>query len=326
MALELKEKWLWDSWYIQHNDIGHVIFLQANRSLGDPELRHWHASIGHAISTDLVNWEYLGTCFEPARGESWDNKTTWTGCIIDDDKGLFHLFYTGTSDKENGLYQRIGHAISKNLHDWKRVGNGFCLDLVGDNSDYYEVEHIKDKWHDRAMRDPWVIKNPNGSGWLMFFTARASGITEANAGGAIGLAKSEDLDHWQLQQPVFTGVFGQLEVPQVFEWNNHWYLMFCNTPKDWSKHYIAQYPGIPTTGTHYMLADSPLGPWQMAPGSFFDVDELHHRYAGHIIEHRGQHYLMGFENETEQGFSGRLLDPVPVRVEPNGMLKLYQKP
>jgi beta-fructofuranosidase len=36
------------------------------------------------------------------------------------------------------------------------------------------------------MRDPWVMRDPAGDGWLMFFTARGP-VAEANAGGAIGL-------------------------------------------------------------------------------------------------------------------------------------------
>jgi beta-fructofuranosidase len=68
------------------------------------------------------------------------------------------------------------------------------------------------------MRDPWVMHDPAGDGWIMYFTARVPGRDEPNAGGAIGFATSPDLYTWTLRRPVYDGgAFGQLEVPQVFE-------------------------------------------------------------------------------------------------------------
>lgn len=78
------------------------------------------------------------------------------------------------------------------MHSWQRVGDGLALDLSGKDYEEYTLGH----WPDRAMRDPWVIRNPNGPGWLMYFTARVPGMAEPNAGGAIGLATSPDLYNW----------------------------------------------------------------------------------------------------------------------------------
>ncbi len=84
------------------------------------------------------------------------------------DDGLWHLFYTGASHAEDGLYQRIGHATSTDMHGWKRVGDGLCLDLDGPNAAHYEADTCVGHWHDRAMRDPWVMRDPEGDGWLMY--------------------------------------------------------------------------------------------------------------------------------------------------------------
>ena len=47
------DHWLWDFWFARDGDDVHVFYLQAPRSLGDPELRHHNATIGHAVSRDL---------------------------------------------------------------------------------------------------------------------------------------------------------------------------------------------------------------------------------------------------------------------------------
>lgn len=78
MVLALPDKWVWDSWYAHDGDRWHCYHLQADRALGDPELRHWTMSQGHAVSDDLKTWRHLGTCFAPAASPAWDDFTTWT--------------------------------------------------------------------------------------------------------------------------------------------------------------------------------------------------------------------------------------------------------
>ena len=47
--------------------------------------------------------------------------------MVKDDAGLWHLFYTGTMHDLQGMHQRLGHATSKDMHSWERVGDGLCL-------------------------------------------------------------------------------------------------------------------------------------------------------------------------------------------------------
>ncbi|WP_299879547.1 glycoside hydrolase family 68 protein [uncultured Cocleimonas sp.] len=321
--LALDDKWVWDYWLVRNPDdnLWHVFFLQADKSIIDPELRHWNVSFGHATSTDLIQWDYLGTCFQPANSPSWDDKTTWTGSVVQNEDGLWHLFYTGSSEEENGLIQRIGHATSSDLHHWVRVDNGFCLDL---DARWYDSEYRPDYWHDRAMRDPWVMRDPEGSGWMMFFTARVPGIEEANNAGAIGLARSNDLYKWTLSPPVFQGGFGQLEVPQVIQISGKWYCLFCNSGDHWSKAYEANMPGGKVSGTHYLMADNINGPWTIAPGKFLDGGLPCRRYVGKLLETDAGLRYMSFWHDTAEGeFIGTLSDPVEVKLT-NGLLELIE--
>lgn len=324
MVLALEHQWIWDSWYAHDGERWHGYFLKADKSLGDPDLRHLNVSQGHAVSDDLVNWEHLGTCLAPTDGPAFDDKTTWTGSVVRGDDGIWHLFYTGTSKAEDALYQRVGHATSTDMHNWQRVGDGLCLDLTGPSAAQYEVDHMIGHWHDRAMRDPWVMRDPDGDGWLMYFTARAPGIAEPNAGGAIGFATSDDLMTWELQPPVFVGGYGQLEVPQVFERGGTWYCLFCTAADHFSEAQAAAIPGGPVTGTHYLISDAgPRGPWRIAEGAFLDGALPCRRYAARIVEADGQMLIMGFADKGPDGaFLGHVMDPEPVDVMPGGLLKV----
>lgn len=322
--LSLHDKWIWDFWLAKNDADWHIYFLQADNTLPDPEMRHRNVTQGHAVSQDLVNWTLLGTCFKPSVAEAWDDWTTWTGSVLQGPDGLWHLFYTGTQHANEGMHQRIGHATSNDMHSWVRVGNGLCLDLTGAHAHHYE-EYTLGHWHDRAMRDPWVIKNPEGDGWLMYFTARVPGRKEPNAGGAIGFATSPDLENWTLQPPIYTGgAFGQLEVPQVFKFGELWYCTFCTAAEHWSESYRADNPQIPVTGNSYLMATSHLGPWT-AVKPFLDGANPCKRYAGKIVEQHGKLFILGFLYYDEDGkFIGKVSDPVALAVNVDGTLRVVE--
>ncbi len=332
MVLALKDKWIWDFWLVSEKDsddgLWHIYHLQSPNTLPDPNDRHRNVSQGHATSKNLVNWNHQGTCFGPSKTRAWDDWTTWTGSVVKDDAGLWHLFYTGTERAGEGMHQRIGHATSSNMHAWVRVGDGpdagKCLDLDGPNAKFYE-EYTPGHWHDRAMRDPWVIRNPSGDGWLMYFTARVPGREEPNAGGAVGFATSPDLNNWTLQKPIYdTGDFGQLEVPQVFKHGKHWYMTFCTAAHHWSERYKKYNTEKPVTGNHYLMAKSHLGPWH-APKPFLDGADPCKRYAGKIVEQNGKLFIMGFLDTGPDGkFIGAVSDPVPLRVNADGTLTVEE--
>lgn len=318
MGFSINDKWLWDSWYVHDGELWHGYFLQAPKSIGDPEQRHWNVSYHHATSRDLTDWDSLGTCFAPAAAPAWDDCTTWTGSVVRGDDGIWHLFYTGTSTAEAAKKQRLGHAVSTDLHNWERVGDGQILDLAAPYEEYAEG-----RWHDRAFRDPYVIRDPEGAGWLMYFTARDARVGEQLEAGAIGFATSPDLYTWTLQDPVFTGGFGELEVPQVFQAEGRWYCLFCTSGRFWAPSAEAV-AGPAMTGTHYLIGESARGPWRIAPGPALDCAPFPKRYAARIAQTEAGLKLLGFRwFDTEGGaFIGEISDPDPVAVTPDGLLRL----
>ena len=81
----------------------------------------------------------------------------------------------------------------------------------------------------------------------------------------------------------------------------------------------------PVTGTHYLMADNPRGPWSIAPGPFFDGGMPCRRYAGRMLETDSGWVIIGFADKDRANFGGYLLDPEPVAVDADGLLHVAAK-
>jgi len=123
VTLRLPDRWLWDFWFARDGADVHVFYLQAPRALGDPELRHVNATIGHAVSRDLRDWRILPDALGPGAPGAFDDLATWTGSIVQHG-GRWMLLYTGVSRAEGAGAQRIGLASSADLLRWELVDTG----------------------------------------------------------------------------------------------------------------------------------------------------------------------------------------------------------
>lgn len=320
MPLSLADKWIWDFWFAQDGPDYHVFYLQAPKSLGDEKLRHWHASIGHAVSKDLANWSVLPDAISPGQDEdAFDNYTTWTGSIIRHD-GIWYMFYTGTRKQENGLVQRIGFATSPNLISWtKNAANP----VIEADPTWYELLG-QSNWHDQAWRDPWIFRHPITGRFHALITARVN-YGPADERGVIGHAVSDDLHRWEVLAPITSpGKFGHMEVPQIVEMLNRNYLIFSASADMYAQKHL-QEPGVePLHGSHYMIGDHPLGPFEYLSDRFFAGDRSGSLYSSKVIQtHRGDWVLVAFRNYAADGsFIGELSDPIPIEIAPDGQLSI----
>lgn len=112
-------------------------------------------------------------------------------------------------------------------------------------------------WHCYFLKAPHSIGDPEGDRWRMYVTVRVSGEQESNAGGCVGFAPSQDGYEWRPQPPVFSGGYGQLEVPQIFEVYGKWCSLFCAADEHFSKEQAAL--TRPVTGHHYVIGEGPGG-------------------------------------------------------------------
>lgn len=315
MALRIEDRWIWDFWLVEDGRDYHMFFLQAPRSLGDSELRHWNVSIGHAVSADLRSWEVLPDALAPGRAGQWDDYTTWTGSIVRHND-VWHMFYTGGTRHENGLIQRIGLATSQDLIEWTKHPDNPLLVL---DPRWYEPLDL-DSWHDQAWRDPWLLQDARTGEWYAFITARsASGVADGR--GVIGRARSIDLIEWEVLPPLTRpGDFGHLEVPQVVAANGINYLVFSVA----AEHYSARRCAAGSfTGTHYATLTDVFGATLSSNERGFGTP-LSPLYGGKLVtDPRGDWCFLGWiERDGSGGFVGEVSDPIPVGFGPSGALIL----
>ncbi|MCF1595204.1 glycosyl hydrolase family 32 [Streptomyces muensis] len=296
--LHLPDAWVWDSWYARDDqDRHHAFFLRASRSLLDPERRHERAHVGHAVSADLRTWQLTADALVPADGPAWDDLAIWTGNVVRGPDRRWYLFYTGVTQGDGRLVQRIGLAISDDLVTWRRHGNA---PLVEPDATWYEDCDATDRAGE-AWRDPWVFPDPGGSGWHMLITAHSK-AGPSGARGVIGHAQSPDLLHWEVRPPLTEPAgFGHLEVPQVAVVDGQPLLLFCtNLSENDTSSRILAVPGPSVTG-----------PWDIAQARPVPVPNL---YAARLVQDVDDSWhLIGFLEEREGRFAGELSDPVPVR-------------
>ena len=280
MALRLPDHWLWDFWFAVDGDDVHVFYLQAPRALGDAELRHHNATIGHAVSRDLRSWDVLPDALGSGPRGAFDDLATWTGSIVRR-QGRWHLFYSGIAAAEDGRVQRIGLATSGDLVRWDRHG----LLLEADT-----------RWYDREhWRDPWVEWDPERRRWDMLVCATSGGR------GIVAHAHSPDLRSWTTGPPLSPPTdHVQLEVPQLLRVHGDWRVLFSDV--------------FAGSGIHYLSAPARLGPYSAESRDLFPESRARRHYAGRVLEHRGERLLFAWlMDDDEGGFVGELSDPMPLR-------------
>jgi beta-fructofuranosidase len=302
----LPDDWVWDFWLADDGRQYHLFFLHAPKSLGDPDARHYHASIGHAVSTDLATWTRLDDALSHGRPGDFDELATWTGSVTQGPDGTWFMVYTGARLVEGQNVQSIGYATSPDLCTWTKRGQ-----IASADARWYE--QLADKgWHDEAFRDPWILRDPAGDGWHLLVTARGR-TGPVDDRGVVGHCWSADLRRWEARPPlseVGQG-FGQLEVMHPVEIDGERFLLFSCLSADTSTARRAS--GRPD-GTWAAKAASELGPYDIAGATVISPPGL---YVGRLVQLRdsGEWRFLAFVNESEAGsFGGTIIDPLPVKV------------
>ena len=301
----LPEAWVWDFWLADDGQNYHLFFLYASRALPHPDDRHHRASIGHAISTDLHEWERVTDALVRSDAPAFDDLATWTGSVIQHPDGTWFMFYTGAHMTPAGNRQQIGFATSTDLLVWEKSASNPILSA---DPRWYETL-IDEKWHDEAFRDPWVFPDAGGHGWHMLITARAN-TGPADDRGVIGHAWSPDLRDWELRAPLSQPGqgFGQLEVPQVQNVHGQYLLLFSCLSGDVS---LARRATGTTGGVWAADAKSLLGPYDVQQAQQLTDRSL---YSGRIVEDRtGAWVFLAFHHDDQHGqFIGVISDPQPL--------------
>lgn len=325
--LHVTDQWVWDFWLADDGHDYHLFFLQAPRGLGDPDLRHHHASVGHAVSSDLSTWARLPDALAAGPEGAFDDRAIWTGSVVRGPAGGWFMFYTGLSLRGAAHVQQIGLATSTDLISWTKHP---MSPVVRADDRWYETSASRampddgprdQPGGDETWRDPWVFPDPGGAGWHMLVTARArSGAPDDR--GVVGHARSSDLLRWEVQPPLSApgSGFAQLEVLQVQVVDGTPVLLFSCLRSELATTRAAR---ADTGGVWAVAAPRVLGPYPVSDARRLTDDTL---YSGRLVLDRGgQWNLLAFRNRSESGFVGQIIDPLPVTVatRPSGERALY---
>ena len=103
----------------------------------------------HIVSKDLIHWEQV-ECndLHPGKKGSYDQDGLWTGCVIEKN-GTFHYFYTGGVRTSKGYEQKICHATSTDMINWKKNPNN---PILGPDDRYDQID----------FRDPQIHMDEEG--------------------------------------------------------------------------------------------------------------------------------------------------------------------
>jgi beta-fructofuranosidase len=307
MAFSLPDHWVWDFWLADDGTTYHLFYLHAPHALGNPDLRHRNARIGHATSSDLIAWQDHGRIFDVGAPGSFDDTATWTGSVVRGPDGRWRLYYTGSrfrSPTSNANIETIGMAVSDDLFNWQKLPGPIA---VADAGNYETLG--SSAWPEEAFRDPWVFLGEDGQ-WHMLVTARAN-HGEVTERGVVGHAISPDMENWQVRPPLsaINAGFAHIEVPQIVEVEGTLHLIFCCDSPKLSGRLAGQKGGIWS-----VAVASPLGPYAIDRATLLAPEEL---YAGRIAFDRGGHAMLLAFNNTQAGgvFAGSISDPMPIRVD-----------
>jgi len=175
----------------------------------NPYGAHWGAMHwGHAVSGDLITWEYLPIALAPS--ESYDNHEQggcFSGSAIEHN-GELYLLYTGVANHGEGFVQTQCLAVSKDGVNFEKYkGNPIVTAPEG-----YDPSNF---------RDPKIWEH-NGQFYFI------CGAKKDNLAQAL-LFRSQNLINWEFVNVLYEsrGELGYMwECPDIFPIGNKYVLMF----------------------------------------------------------------------------------------------------
>ena len=175
---------------------------------------------------------------------------------------------------------------------------------------------------EQVWRDPYVFLHPQKGDFHAFITARfTSG--PAKQRGVIAHYRSQDLFQWEPLRPItYPGRYGYMEVPQWIEIRDRYYLLYSVPSWEHSNFYLEQAVRDALTGTYYMVAEDPLGPFEFSTEKILYADSIGTQYAGKLVNGpQSELYFLSWTQFLNNGrFVGEIADPLPVTIMENGDL------
>ncbi len=169
---------------------------------------HW----GHAVSSDLVNWEDKGIALFPSKKD--DRSGCFSGSAIEHN-GKMHIFYTGVNYTEEDP-ENINLCLNDNFISAQLMitsENGITFDNIFDKKTIIPPIDEKAIGSKKHTRDPKVWRGKDS--WYMVIGSTVDST------GRLMFYKSDDLENWTYLNYAGKENLGWMwECPDYFEVNN----------------------------------------------------------------------------------------------------------
>ncbi len=178
------------------------MFYQYNPYSSHWDSMHW----GHAVSSDLLHWEYLPAALAP--DEIYDSNGCFSGSAVTLDDGRMLLMYTGVLN-ERGKDGWTVEVQTQNI----AIGDGVDFEKY-ENNPVLDESDLPEGASRNDFRDPKIIRRADGT-W-----AALMGSRPADGSGQILVYTSKDCLHWVYEGKLAENKnrFGKMwECPDFFE-------------------------------------------------------------------------------------------------------------
>lgn len=242
--------WLGDAIPFFHGDTFYVYYLYDERKTEQTAYKtSWHL----VTTKDFVHWTEQGEVL-PIGGGDCPDLACYTGCVMEDKEGGYHLFYTG-QNPENPRYcsdgkaiQYILHATSRDLLHWEK---------------HYETafQAPAELFESHDWRDPFVFYEKESRQYVMLLAARKEKESFRRS-GCTAVCYSEDLWNWSRGEILYAPkMYYTHECPDLFREGEWWYLLYSTFTSRFA--------------THYRKSRSLQGPWMIPQNDLLDARGLY---------------------------------------------------
>jgi beta-fructofuranosidase len=261
--------WVGDLIPFSHDGKFYLFYLHDKREGKNLDDYGFRTTWNLLITTDGTDITDHGVVLPTGNNDDID-ESCYTGSVIEDRNGVFHMFYTAQNvslsrySRDGRPLQFIMHATSRDLITWEKHYDS----AFGADETIYEA-------HD--WRDPYVFFHEADSCYYMLVAAREKGAPQ-KTGGCIALCKSADLWNWEAQKPFYSPrAYMTHECPDLFQLNDWWYLVYST----FTERFV----------THYRYSKSIFGPWNAPIEDSFDGRAF---YAAKTAELRGERWCFAW--------------------------------
>lgn len=244
------EGYLWDPWFVWHGERLHLFHLLQPTPAGAVRTGDYPRDrpvIAHAVWSPGAGWERRAIALGYT-GAAYDAERIHTGWIVRRDE-TWLLFYSGSR-------RTVCLATSDDLETWRK-------------STMNPLLAPEPRLYGPQWRDPWIYRDLDDRGYTMLLAAQRHA---PDGQGVVGVARSDDLLHWEQQEPLdIPPWFTWLEVPELHRIGGVWYLLFV-TREAWitdaGREALRAQGVAPRDGAFYLRAGHWRGPYRVVERLF----------------------------------------------------------